>query len=140
VNHLDKVDRKQAEKQKEERRKEKRERVEVLEAKRSAFEAKMSAGRRLHEEGHLANDALAVAGLLEQLEQPAAEKAKGAEAAGRRRRRLKPLRAEVAPASTPTGAAVEAAPSITAGIAVVSAGGLRKRPHVHHGQSASTGA
>jgi hypothetical protein len=53
VNHLDKVDRKQAEKQKEERRKEKRERVEVLEAKRSAFEAKMSAGRRLHEEGHL---------------------------------------------------------------------------------------
>jgi hypothetical protein len=49
VNHLDKVDRKQAEKQKEERRKEKRERVRVLEARRSAFEA----SRRLHEEGLL---------------------------------------------------------------------------------------
>ena len=36
VNHLDKVDRKQAEKQKEERRKEKRERVKVLEAKNTA--------------------------------------------------------------------------------------------------------
>jgi hypothetical protein len=46
----------------------------------AAFEAKMSAGRQLHEEGHLAKDALAaVAGLLEQLEQPAAEKAKEAE-------------------------------------------------------------
>jgi hypothetical protein len=40
------------------------------------FTAEMSAGRQLHEEGHLAKDALAVAGLLEQLEQPAAEKAK----------------------------------------------------------------
>jgi hypothetical protein len=36
VNHLDKVDRKQAEKPKEERRKEKRERTKELEAKRSA--------------------------------------------------------------------------------------------------------
>jgi hypothetical protein len=40
----------------------------------------------------------------------------------RRRRRLKNQRAEVAPASTQTHAAVEAAPSITAGIAAVSAG------------------
>jgi hypothetical protein len=46
---------------------------------------------------------------------------------------MKPLRAsaKVATASTQTGAAVEAAPSITAGIAVVSAGRLRKRSHVH---------
>jgi hypothetical protein len=40
----------------------------------------MSAGRQLHEEGHLAKDTLAVAGLLEQLEQPVAEKGKGGNA------------------------------------------------------------
>ena len=39
----------------------------------------MSAGRRLHEEGHLARDAVEAAVLLEQLEQPATEKAKEAE-------------------------------------------------------------
>jgi hypothetical protein len=39
---------------------------------KAAFEAKMETDRQLHEEGHLAKDALAVAGLLEQLEQPAA--------------------------------------------------------------------
>jgi hypothetical protein len=44
--------------------------------KAAAFEAKMSTDRRLHEEGHLAKDAVEAAGLLEQLEQPAAEKAK----------------------------------------------------------------
>jgi hypothetical protein len=44
----------------------------------AAFEAKMSAGRKLHEEGHLARDAVEAAVLLEQLEQPAAEKAKEA--------------------------------------------------------------
>jgi hypothetical protein len=49
--------------------------------RKAAFEARMSAGRQLHEEGHLANDALALAGLLEQLEQPAAEKAKAAKEA-----------------------------------------------------------
>jgi hypothetical protein len=41
----------------------------------------MSADRQLQEERHLANDALALAGLLEQLEQPAAEKAKEAKEA-----------------------------------------------------------
>jgi hypothetical protein len=35
----------------------------------------MAPSRQLHKEEHLAKDALAVAGLLEQLEQPAAEKA-----------------------------------------------------------------
>jgi hypothetical protein len=38
----------------------------------------MSAGRQLHEEGLLAKDAVEAAGLMEQLEQPAAEKAKEA--------------------------------------------------------------
>jgi hypothetical protein len=33
----------------------------------AAFEAKMETDRQLHEQGHLAKDALAVAGLLEQL-------------------------------------------------------------------------
>jgi hypothetical protein len=81
VSHLDKVDRKQAEKQKEERRKEKRERTtKELEAKRSAFEARMVADRQLLEERHLAEDAVTKAVLMEQLEQPAAEKAKEAEA------------------------------------------------------------
>jgi hypothetical protein len=65
VNHLDKVDRKQAEKQKEERRKEKRPRAKELEAKRSAFEAAMVADRQLLEERHLANDAVTKAALME---------------------------------------------------------------------------
>jgi hypothetical protein len=43
------------------------------------FAAEMAPSRQLHKEGHLAKDALAVAMLLEQLEQPAAEKAKEAE-------------------------------------------------------------
>jgi hypothetical protein len=43
------------------------------------FAAEMSAGRQLHKEGLLAKDAVEAAGLLEQLEQPAAEKAKEAE-------------------------------------------------------------
>ena len=38
------------------------------------FEAAMEPSRQLHKEGHLAKDVLAVAGLMEQLEQPAAEK------------------------------------------------------------------
>jgi hypothetical protein len=37
------------------------------------FDAAMSAGRQLHEEELLAKDALAVAGLTDQLEQPAGE-------------------------------------------------------------------
>jgi hypothetical protein len=41
----------------------------------------MAPSRQLHKEEHLAKDALAVAGLLEQLEQPAAEKAKEAKEA-----------------------------------------------------------
>jgi hypothetical protein len=45
------------------------------------FAAEMTPSRELHEERHLANDALALAGLLEQLEQPAAEKAKEAKEA-----------------------------------------------------------
>jgi hypothetical protein len=49
--------------------------------KEAAFEARMSADRQLQEERYLANDALALAGLLEQLEQPAAEKAKAAKEA-----------------------------------------------------------
>ena len=44
------------------------------------FAAEMAPSRQLHKEGHLAKDALAVAMLLEQLEQPATEKAKEAEA------------------------------------------------------------
>jgi hypothetical protein len=71
VNHLDKVDRKQAEKQKEERRKEKRERAKELEAKRPAFEAAMVADRQLLEERHLANDAVKKAALMELLGQSA---------------------------------------------------------------------
>jgi hypothetical protein len=43
------------------------------------FAAEMSVGRQLHEEGLLAKDAVEAAGLLEQLEQPAAEKPKEAE-------------------------------------------------------------
>jgi hypothetical protein len=44
------------------------------------FAAEMAPSRQLHKEGHLAKDALAVAMLLEQLEQPVAEMAKEAEA------------------------------------------------------------
>ena len=40
------------------------------------FAAEMEPSRQLHEEGHLARDAVEKAVLLEQLEQPAAEKAK----------------------------------------------------------------
>jgi hypothetical protein len=43
------------------------------------FAAEMSAGRQLHEEGLLAKDAVEAAGLMEQLQQPVAEKAKEAE-------------------------------------------------------------
>jgi hypothetical protein len=45
------------------------------------FAAEIAPSRQLHKEEHLAKDALAVAGLLEQLEQPAAEKAKEAKEA-----------------------------------------------------------
>jgi hypothetical protein len=44
------------------------------------FAAEMSPSRQLHKEGHLAKDALAVAGLMELLGPPATEKAKEAEA------------------------------------------------------------
>jgi hypothetical protein len=37
------------------------------------FEAAMEPSRQLHKEGHLAKDAVAAVGLMEQLEQPAAE-------------------------------------------------------------------
>ena len=45
----------------------------------AAFEARMEPSRELHEEGLLVRDAVEKAVLLEQLEQPAAEKAKEAE-------------------------------------------------------------
>jgi hypothetical protein len=61
--------------------------------KEAAFEADMEPSRQLHEEGHLAKDAVEAAGLLEQLEQPAAEKAKKAPTGncehGRRKSRCK---------------------------------------------------
>jgi hypothetical protein len=43
------------------------------------FKADMEPSRELHEEGLLVRDAVEAAVLLEQLEQPAAEKAKGAD-------------------------------------------------------------
>jgi hypothetical protein len=75
LNPLDKADHEQAEKQKEERRKEKEERAKEKEAKkRAAFEAAIGPGRQLHEEGKLAQGSVEKALLMEQLEQPAAEK------------------------------------------------------------------
>jgi hypothetical protein len=58
--------------------------------KAAAFEAKMSTGRRLHEEGHLARDAVEAAVLLEQLAQPATKKAPPTQCEhGRRKSRCK---------------------------------------------------
>jgi hypothetical protein len=94
----------------------------------------MEPGRRLHEEEHLANDALALAGLLEQLEQAQPR---------RRRRRLKTGRAGIkhATVSTQTHATAEPKARGTTVFAAVSAGKPRKRHQMgHHRRSASTGA
>jgi hypothetical protein len=102
--------------------------------KEAAFEARMEPGRRLHEEEHLANDALALAGLLEQLEQAQPR---------RRRRRLKTGRAGIkhATVSTQTHATAEPKARGTTVFAAVSAGKPRKRHQMgHHRRSASTGA
>lgn len=85
---FEKVDHKQAEKQKEERKKEKEERKKEKETKRANFKKTVVPRRQLHEEGHVAKDVVVAAALMEELGQPGEEDAPAAEKEGEGGRNL----------------------------------------------------